>query len=158
MRSLQNGHAVGNTSDNDNILFGPSRMPYRNSRCTVFQSNRDIRFVLPFSAPLFSPFTIESLTMHFLSALCAVAPFFGAVRALYPQGLITAPNNDTQIAPGESFEFTYNIRSDYCISSYNYTVWLLTSPLSSLMTLSTTGVFLGRFSNPNFPGTVVFIH
>ena len=65
--------------------------------------------------------------MHFLSALCAVASLFGAVQAVYPQGLITVPPNGTQIAPGEAFQFTYNTRNDKCVSSYNYTVWLLTS-------------------------------
>ena len=60
--------------------------------------------------------------------------------------------------PGESFPFTYNAWLGECGSSYNYTVWLLTSPPETLMTSFTTGVFLGRFSAASFSSTTVSIY
>ena len=101
--------------------------------------------------------SVHSLTMRFLSTLCAVSSLLGAVQAVDSKGTITNPLNGTHIAPGESFEFTYNTRNDACLSSYNYTVWLLTSPPSTLSTLSTTGVFLGRFSDRTYFSKAVSI-
>lgn len=67
------------------------------------------------------------------------------------QGTITSPANGTHIAPGAAFDFLYNARGDYCISSYNYTVWLLTSSPSTigLYSNSMTGHYFGRFSDAN---------
>lgn len=96
--------------------------------------------------------------MHFLSALFAVASLFGAVQADTPRGVIASPVDGTHIAPGESFPFTYNIRIGQCALSYNYTVWLFTSPPETFMTSTTTGVFLGRFSAASFDGMTVSIH
>ena len=95
--------------------------------------------------------------MHFLSALFAVSSLFVAVQAAESKGIITSPPNGTHIAPGKSFNFTYITRNDDCLSGYNYTVWLLTSPPSTLMASSTTGVFLGRFSDRTYFSTAVSI-
>ncbi|KZT41232.1 hypothetical protein SISSUDRAFT_960182, partial [Sistotremastrum suecicum HHB10207 ss-3] len=79
-----------------------------------------------------------------LSLLSLLAPF---AAAYYPQGSITVPANGTHIAPGETFNFTYNGRGDYCLSSFAYSVVLLTSPPDSLLTLTTTGHYFGRFNS-----------
>lgn len=74
-------------------------------------------------------------------------------------GIITAPAPGTHIAPGAAFNFSYNIRADYCKSSYAYSVYLVTStpisdfaPTDELM----TGHFFGRFDAENYPGTHPF--
>lgn len=76
--------------------------------------------------------------------------------AYYPQGTIQSPVNGTSIAPGQSFDFLYEIRSDYCTSSFNYTVWMFTSdPKKFKMGADNvfgTGRFMGRFQNENYPG------
>jgi hypothetical protein len=81
------------------------------------------------------------------------------VTAYYPQGTITAPANGTRIAPGARFDFKYNIRSDYCLSSLNYTVWLFTSsggpsqaPFLALEPENqfATGHFFGRFQEQSY--------
>ncbi|KAF1985694.1 hypothetical protein K402DRAFT_379006 [Aulographum hederae CBS 113979] len=107
------------------------------------------------SSKLFISFIISLLLLLLLLASPA--------HAYYPQGFITAPTNGTPIAPGASFPFTYNVRSDYCLTSYNYTVWMLTSPVgfppivfSDLLTGVATGHYFGRWSqdsvsNPNPP-------
>ncbi|PAV16819.1 hypothetical protein PNOK_0688300 [Pyrrhoderma noxium] len=67
----------------------------------------------------------------------------------FPQGTISSPANGTIILPGQSFDFYYNQRGDYCLSSYNFSVWLLTSPPGSSMIgddSTMTGHYFGRFS------------
>jgi hypothetical protein len=77
--------------------------------------------------------------------------------AYAPQGTILSPANGTVVAPGAPFAFSYDIRSDYCTSSFNYTVWLFTSnPARFGMGADNvigTGRFLGRFQQENYPGT-----
>lgn len=69
-------------------------------------------------------------------------------------GVISAPAEGTVIAPGQAFDFAYGIHGDYCSSSYNYSVWLLTdipqtfSPSSTF----TTGYLFGTFDAANYPG------
>jgi hypothetical protein len=93
-----------------------------------------------------------------LAALLALLASFTGAFAYYPHGLITAPANGTALAPGQSFNFTYNVRADYCISSYNYTVYMLTStPARNSLFIGSdneiaTGSYLGRFSGENYPG------
>jgi hypothetical protein len=86
----------------------------------------------------------------FISLLSALT----AALAYYPHGYITAPLNGTALAPGQRFNFTYNVRSDYCVSSFNYTVWLFTSIPSGLSFIGpdnqvATGAYLGRYANSN---------
>jgi len=77
--------------------------------------------------------------------------------AYYPQGSITVPANGTKITPGQAFNFTYNIRSDYCVSSYNYTVFLFTAvPTGASLFIGPdnqvfTGHTFGRFSGAQYP-------
>jgi hypothetical protein len=86
------------------------------------------------------------------SALALVLPAMQVSAA----GAISSPANGTAIAPGQAFAFGYDIHADYCISSFNYTVWLFTSdPAKFSLTAGgvfSTGAFLGRFQQPNYPG------
>jgi hypothetical protein len=87
----------------------------------------------------------------FVSLLSALTT---ALAFNYRKGYIDAPLNGTALAPGQRFNFTYNVRSDYCVSSFNYTVWLFTSIPSGLSFLGpdnevATGAYLGRYANSN---------
>ncbi|KAF7314473.1 hypothetical protein MKEN_00920300 [Mycena kentingensis (nom. inval.)] len=71
------------------------------------------------------------------------------------KGTIVSPANGTPISPGATFDFEYTTMADFGVSSYNYTVWLLTSAPSTVFAQSQNfagGYFFGRFSQPNFPG------
>ena len=79
----------------------------------------------------------------------AIAAPASPEKRYYPQGTISSPANGTVIMPGQSFDFLYNQRGDYCLSSYNFSVWLLTSPLGSTLggdSTDMTGHYFGRFS------------
>jgi hypothetical protein len=69
-------------------------------------------------------------------------------------GIITSPASGTVINPGDSFNFSYNSRADYGITSLNYTVFLMTTSPTSLAPSAdfATGHFFGRFAEPNYPG------
>ncbi|PVG03555.1 hypothetical protein CPB86DRAFT_822114 [Serendipita vermifera] len=64
------------------------------------------------------------------------------------KGTIIAPTSGTKIRPGQSFPFNYKIHQDYCTSSHNITVALLTSPPNSA---TNTGHFFGRFGTGSYP-------
>ena len=76
-----------------------------------------------------------------------------APRALAAPGDISLPQPGTQIAPGASFNFSYEIRGDYCTSSYAYSVYLVTDAPTSLQPsdIFMGGYFFGRFDAPNYP-------
>ncbi|KAF9533218.1 hypothetical protein CPB83DRAFT_846077 [Crepidotus variabilis] len=68
---------------------------------------------------------------------------------------IVHPANGTSINPGETFDFFYNSIADYGVSSYNYTVWLFTSPPTFPFVQVENfafGYYFGRFAEPNYPG------
>ncbi|KAH7921322.1 hypothetical protein BV22DRAFT_1072503 [Leucogyrophana mollusca] len=68
-------------------------------------------------------------------------------------GTITSPAIGTAIAPGAAFDFSYNTRADYGISSYNFTVWLWTGmPTAMSSQQFATGHYFGRFAEENYPG------
>ncbi|KAF9013540.1 hypothetical protein BDQ17DRAFT_1231940 [Cyathus striatus] len=70
---------------------------------------------------------------------------------------IVAPENNAAIAPGASFDFKYQSIADYGTSSYNFTVWLFTSPpQSDFVALSdyASGYYMGRYCIPNYPGLI----
>lgn len=71
-------------------------------------------------------------------------------KRYYPQGTISKPDNGTSIMPGQPFDFFYNQRGDYCLSSMNFTVWLFTTPPESALGAMTsgdvTGWYFGRFA------------
>src|SRR6266404_8392347 len=92
-----------------------------------------------------------------ISILTFVASLLSFAAAYYPQGFITSPPNGTHIAPGQAFNFTYNQRSDYCTSSFNYTVWLLTSPPETLLSLQPTGRFLGEYQTTSSRRSSLFM-
>ncbi|KAI0043178.1 hypothetical protein FA95DRAFT_1499037 [Auriscalpium vulgare] len=75
----------------------------------------------------------------------------GAAPADYTQGVITAPVNGTAIAPGQAFAFAYNIHGDYCISSYEFHVWLVTDSPAPLSLSSISGYYFGTFEAENYP-------
>ncbi|ETW81690.1 hypothetical protein HETIRDRAFT_317551 [Heterobasidion irregulare TC 32-1] len=85
-------------------------------------------------------------------------PFLTTAAPLaYPTGVIVAPINGTSIMPGEVFDFKYNAHADYCMSSYNYSVWLVTDKPTMFMPSETfmTGHLFGTFQEANYPGTPV---
>ncbi|KAJ7095784.1 hypothetical protein B0H15DRAFT_71200 [Mycena belliarum] len=69
-------------------------------------------------------------------------------------GTIISPADGTVIAPGQAFDFVYDSMADYGVTSYNYTVWLLTSMPKSFAasTAFGEGHYFGRFAEPNYPG------
>ncbi|KAJ7644204.1 hypothetical protein FB45DRAFT_737212 [Roridomyces roridus] len=69
-------------------------------------------------------------------------------------GTIVSPADGAVIAPGAAFDFQYQTMADYGVSSYNYTVWLLTSVPTSFAQSNNfaEGHYLGRFAEPNYPG------
>ncbi|PCH40233.1 hypothetical protein WOLCODRAFT_40624, partial [Wolfiporia cocos MD-104 SS10] len=66
---------------------------------------------------------------------------------------ISAPANYTVIQPGGIFNFTYNIRADYCKSSYSYSVYLVTQPPTSMAPADQffAGYYMGRYDAANYP-------
>ncbi|KAF2720514.1 hypothetical protein K431DRAFT_304173 [Polychaeton citri CBS 116435] len=69
------------------------------------------------------------------------------------RGKISEPAANSTILPSQPFNYTYEPRSDYCLSSYNTTVWLLTSPPQSIIDNAAVGKFLLRcgydsYANP----------
>lgn len=108
---------------------------------------------LPFINDMNAPAILSSLFA--MDIRCFVFALLHLLTIAYATtGTILAPANGTNIAPGASFSFQYSSRADYGISSYNYTVWLLTSLPTTFMPTDTfaTGYFFGRFSAPNYPG------
>ncbi|KAJ7288230.1 hypothetical protein C8J57DRAFT_1279478 [Mycena rebaudengoi] len=69
---------------------------------------------------------------------------------------ITHPAKGSIIAPDAFFEFKYRSMADYGTSSYNFTVWLFTSPPRFFQPSKTfaTGFHLGRFSQANYPANM----
>ncbi|KAJ7505243.1 hypothetical protein B0H11DRAFT_1977675 [Mycena galericulata] len=90
--------------------------------------------------------------MHFLSTLNVALACLASAYAATPA--IISPADGTLIAPGAAFDFNYNSIADYGVSSYNYSVYLLTSPPDSLSPSETfaAGHYFGRFAEPNYPG------
>ncbi|KAJ7134724.1 hypothetical protein C8R44DRAFT_610519 [Mycena epipterygia] len=91
--------------------------------------------------------------MHFLSALTlALTCFVSCAWSTTPA--IIQPAEGTRIAPGQAFAFNYLSIADYGVSSYNYTVYLLTSPphASTPSVNFGAGHYFGRFAEPNYPG------
>ncbi|KAG7450846.1 uncharacterized protein BT62DRAFT_540325 [Guyanagaster necrorhizus] len=88
--------------------------------------------------------------MHFLPLLLS---FFAFPALILAGGTITSPANGTVILPGQSFAFSYDPMADYSMSTYNYTVFLLTKPPASLYPSNewSSGHYFGRFDYPNYP-------
>ncbi|KAJ7212012.1 hypothetical protein GGX14DRAFT_621283 [Mycena pura] len=97
--------------------------------------------------------------MHFLKvAVLALLPLAGTVLGApsrrQNKGTIFAPAEGTNIKPGEVFGFQYQSVADFGVSSYNYTVFLLTSAPTTFNPSTDwgRGYYFGRFAEPNFPG------
>lgn len=96
---------------------------------------------------------VKAVTLiTFLTSLVATHATPVAKR-YFPQGTISSPVNGTVIMPGQSFDFLYNARGDYCLSSYNITVWLLTSAPSSIVDGTATGHYFGRYAYSSYPSS-----
>jgi len=86
--------------------------------------------------------------------LLSLAIIVSSAPAVYSQGLIVSPANGSTIAPGAVFPFKYNAHADYCISSYNFSVWLLTDKPSHFSPSASfaSGHYFGTYEEPNYPG------
>jgi hypothetical protein len=95
--------------------------------------------------------------MHFSYFLSWISLFACLALGQSP-GTIEKPVAGTHIAPGSSFEFKYNIRADYSMSSYDYNVYLFTQQPGVFAPASdwSAGHFFGRFDEANYPGESVF--
>ncbi|SJL03099.1 uncharacterized protein ARMOST_06445 [Armillaria ostoyae] len=89
--------------------------------------------------------------MHFLPLLLSLFAFPALILA--GTGTITSPANGTATLPGQSFAFSYDPKADYSVSTYNYTVFLLTKLPTSLYSSNewSSGHYFGRFDYPNYP-------
>lgn len=98
---------------------------------------------------------MKTATVLVLAILAIASPTPIAVPRDDLAGVISAPAEGTVIAPGQAFDFAYGIHADYCSSSYNYSVWLMTempqafSPSPTFM----TGYLFGTYDAANYPGT-----
>ncbi|KAG6814229.1 hypothetical protein H0H92_015344 [Tricholoma furcatifolium] len=90
--------------------------------------------------------------MMFILMFYTFFTFICTVHSASPQ--IISPSEGDVIVAGSQFPFQYRTTADYGISSYNYTVWLFTTPPTTVepSNLFATGYFFGRFSQPNYPG------
>ncbi|KAF4617698.1 hypothetical protein D9613_005810 [Agrocybe pediades] len=93
---------------------------------------------------------MQLTTLH-PTFLCILS-FIGFTLAAIPT--IVSPANGTAIGPGQPFNFSYQSIADYGTSSFNYTVWLFTSPPRGFFPVDNyaTGFYFGRFAEPNYPG------
>jgi hypothetical protein len=91
--------------------------------------------------------------MRFSAAL-SFASLFATFALAQTPGTIVTPANGTVIKPNGAFDFDYKIRADYSISSYAYSVWLLTEIPGSFSSSDvwSTGHYFGRFDKANYPG------
>jgi hypothetical protein len=95
--------------------------------------------------------------MHSSTLLAALVSLLVPSSLAYStQSGIISPVNGTALKPGQSFDFLYDLHADYCMSSFNYTVWMFTSDPRKFGMGSDdaigTGRFLGRFQQANYPG------
>ncbi|KAF9533219.1 hypothetical protein CPB83DRAFT_890333 [Crepidotus variabilis] len=91
--------------------------------------------------------------MNITHLLSSILCFLVVAYAATPSVIL--PANGTSINPGQTFDFQYQSIADNGVSSYNYTVWLFTSPpTTAFATLENfaSGYYFGRFAEPNFPG------
>ncbi|EPQ54454.1 hypothetical protein GLOTRDRAFT_139041 [Gloeophyllum trabeum ATCC 11539] len=93
-----------------------------------------------------------TMLMSYFFALLAVVSAVPAPRD-GTKGQIVKPSSGDTIAPGQAFDFQYNTRADYGSSSYNFTVWLVTSPATSMSPSDEwmQGHYFGRFQEANYP-------
>jgi len=77
---------------------------------------------------------------------------YALVVALDP-GTIEKPTNGSVIGPNSVFDFKYWIRADYSVSSYAFSVWLMTEMPGSFSPSEvwSTGHYFGRFDEANYP-------
>ncbi|KAF7365104.1 26S proteasome subunit P45 [Mycena venus] len=90
--------------------------------------------------------------MHFLSTFGFALACLASAHASTP--VIVKPADGTHISPGQAFDFSYQSIADYGVSSYNYSVYLFTTPPLAFMTSQNFGAghYFGRFAQPNYPG------
>ncbi|KAJ3509528.1 hypothetical protein NLJ89_g5180 [Agrocybe chaxingu] len=90
--------------------------------------------------------------MQLISIIAAFLTLALAALAATPS--IREPADGTIVNPGTTFDFSYQSIADYGASSYNYTVWLFTSPPTTFVPFSNyaAGYYFGRYAEPNYPG------
>ncbi|KAJ7147054.1 hypothetical protein C8R43DRAFT_890087 [Mycena crocata] len=88
------------------------------------------------------------LAQVFLHLVTAFSTVFAATPA------ILLPAKGSAIAPNASFPFKYHSIADYGVSSYNFSVWLFTSPPRFFEPSESfaAGYHFGRYSLSNYPG------
>lgn len=98
---------------------------------------------------------MKTATVLVLATLAIASPTPIALPRDDLAGVISAPAEGTVIAPGQAFDFAYGIHADYCSSSYNYSVWLMTEmpQAFSPSPTFTTGYLFGTYDAANYPGT-----
>lgn len=101
------------------------------------------------------PIPFPTLIMKFLPSALTISftVFVLSAPTLAGKGDIILPHPGTHIAPGAAFNFSYEIRGDYCTSSYAYSVFLVTDTPTSFAPSDVFmgGYFFGRFDAPNYP-------
>ncbi|KAF9483391.1 hypothetical protein BDN70DRAFT_799913 [Pholiota conissans] len=95
---------------------------------------------------------MQRFSRIFTSSLLLIATLVSLASSSTPS--ITSPSNGTSINPGDKFTFSYHSIADYGTSSYNYTVWLFTTPPSAFVPFKdyASGYYFGRYASPNYPG------
>lgn len=93
------------------------------------------------------------LSMQLPTFVTMFSALYALVVALDP-GTIEKPANGSVIGPNSVFDFKYWIRADYSVSSYAFSVWLMTEMPGSFSPSEvwSTGHYFGRFDEANYPG------
>lgn len=91
--------------------------------------------------------------MKFSTASSFVASLLLAGTALAGSGQIELPQPGTVINPGQTFNFSYSIRGDYCVSSYAFSVYLISDVPESFTDsdVYSAGYYFGRYDAENYP-------
>ncbi|KAJ8080474.1 hypothetical protein AAF712_003115 [Marasmius tenuissimus] len=99
---------------------------------------------------------VKAVTLCLLTlfSLVAAAPSRRSPPTSPSSGVIVKPESGSVIAPGQSFDFLYDTKADYGVSSFNFNVYLFTSKPAGWFVDEdfATGHFYGRWALPNYPG------
>ncbi len=136
-------------------LSAPLPSPYRNGIPSTLPTPQRAHYPPalpnPYSVYPLSHAIMKLLTSALATALTALVAL--AAPTLAGKGDIVLPHPGTHIAPGAAFNFSYEIRGDYCTSSYAYSVFLVTDTPTAFAPSDVFmgGHFFGRYDAPNYP-------